>query len=129
MDFVPVANDCLSACVAPAELSSKKGWVRDLETNCAPDVTGIVRCGEKVVSPPTVFNLKLRFGTYAPTGGSNAFTPPGEGRMNEIDAETGDLSNLNTADRVTAADRYYASTGRGYPSASVVIVLRRPSAL
>jgi hypothetical protein len=45
--------------------------------------------------------------------------------MNEIDAVTGDLSNLNTADGLTAADRYYSSTGRGYPSASVVIVLGR----
>jgi len=125
MDFALIANDCLSACVALGELSSKKGWARDLETNCAPNAAGIARCGEKVVSPPTVFNLKLRFGTYAPTAASHAFTPSGEGRMNEIDAVTGDLANLNTASGLTAADRYYASTGRGYPSASVVIVLGR----
>ena len=124
-DFVLVANDCLSACVDPAALTTKKGWARDLETDCTPDAAGIVICGEKVVSPPTVFSLKLRFGTYSPTAQSNACTPPGEGRLNEIDAVTGDLFNLNTADGLTAADRYYSSTGRGYPSASVVIVLGR----
>ena len=73
-----------------------------------------------------MFFQKLRFGTYAPSAQSNACTPPGEGRLNEINALTGDLFNLNTGDVLTSGDRYYSAfVTRGYISTGQLIVLGR----
>ena len=92
-------------------LNTYKGWYRDLDN------------GEKVVNAPTVFSNRLRFGTYAPLGQSGgACVPPGEGRLNEIDAITGDLVPINGA--VTqGSDRYYSTfITHGYISTGQLIV-------
>ena len=92
-------------------LNSYKGWYRDLDN------------GEKVVNAPTVFSNRLRFGTYAPLGQSGgACVPPGEGRLNEIDAITGDLVPINGAVG-QPSDRYYSTfITHGYISTGQLIV-------
>jgi type IV pilus assembly protein PilY1 len=92
-------------------LNTYKGWYRDLDN------------GEKVVNAPTVFSNRLRFGTYAPLGQSGgACVPPGEGRLNEIDAITGDLVPINGAVS-QASDRYYSTfITHGYISTGQLIV-------
>ncbi|MGH8667421.1 MAG: hypothetical protein ACREUX_24460, partial [Burkholderiales bacterium] len=69
------------------------------------------------------FNQRLRFGTYNPSGVISECLPPGEGRLNEIDALYGSLVNLNGDPAVTARDRYYEGVSRGYfsPLQSVII--------
>ena len=92
-------------------LSSYKGWYRSYDN------------GEKTANAPTVFSQRLRFGTYAPLGQSGgSCVPPGEGRLNEIDAVTGDLVPINGA--VTqASDRYYSTfITHGYISTGQLIV-------
>ena len=92
-------------------LNTRKGWYRDYDN------------GEKSANAPTVFSQRLRFGTYAPLGQSNgACVPPGEGRLNEIDAITGDLVPINGS--VTqASDRYYSTfITHGYISTGQLIV-------
>jgi Tfp pilus tip-associated adhesin PilY1 len=89
-----------------------KGWYRDYDN------------GEKTANSPTVFNQRLRFGTYAPLGSSaGACAPLGEGRLNEIDALTGDLVPINgTVSQ--ASDRYYSSfITHGYISTGQLIIL------
>jgi len=71
-----------------------------------------------------VFFQKLRFGTYAPLSQTNACTPPGEGRLNEIDALSAGLFNLNAADGLTSTDRYYSGfITRGYISTGQIVVI------
>jgi hypothetical protein len=101
--------------VDPATLVGRQGWFRRLEV------------GEKVINAATVFRFqlavsRLRFGTYAPTGQINACTPPGEGRLNEIDSMTGNLLQLNGTSMPPA--RFYADfKGRGFVSSSQSLVL------
>jgi hypothetical protein len=65
---------------------------------------------------------RLTFGTYAPTAQLNACTPPGEGRLNEIDSLTGDLIQLNGTSMPPS--RYYTDfRGRGYVSSSQSLIL------
>jgi type IV pilus assembly protein PilY1 len=110
-DFIQLTNTTLTG-IDLTQLATRKGWYRDLDD------------GEKVVNAPTVFFQKLQFGTYAPTSQINACTPPGEGRLNEIDALTGGLFNLNTADGLNAQDRYYiARSDRSYHSSGKVVCL------
>ena len=92
-------------------LSTYKGWYRAYDN------------GEKSANAPTVFNQRLRFGTYAPLGqSSGACVPPGEGRLNEIDAVTGDLVPINGAVS-QASDRYYSTfITHGYISTGQLIV-------
>ncbi|NBO79831.1 MAG: hypothetical protein EBV42_01025 [Actinobacteria bacterium] len=67
-------------------LNTYKGWARNFDN------------GEKTANSPTVFTNRLRFGTYAPLGQSaGACVPAGEGRLNEINAVTGDLVTINGA--------------------------------
>ncbi len=92
-------------------LNTSLGWYRNLDN------------GEKVINAATVFEQRLRFGTYAPLGQSGgACVPAGEGRLNEIDALTGDLVPINGA--VTqASDRYYSTfITHGYISTGQLIV-------
>ena len=90
-----------------------KGWYRSYDN------------GEKTVNSPTVFANLLRFGTYAPLGQTaGSCVPPGEGRLNEINALTGDLIAINGGTAPRATDRYYSSfLTRGYISSGQVIVL------
>jgi Tfp pilus tip-associated adhesin PilY1 len=91
-------------------LNTYKGWYRGLDD------------GEKVINSPSVFSNRLRFGTYAPLGQSGgACIPPGEGRLNDIDAVTGDLIPINGA--VTQpSDRYYSSfITKGFISSGTTI--------
>jgi len=93
-------------------LNSYKGWYKGLDN------------GEKVTNTVSVFANRLRFGTYAPLGQSaGACVPLGEGRLNEIDALTGDLLPINGT--VTApSDRYYSAfISHGYVSAGQTIVV------
>jgi len=54
----------------------------------------------------------------------NACAPPGQGRLNEIAADSAAFVGLNGALTGTAADRYYESfLTRGYISTGQVIVL------
>ncbi|MDB5812234.1 MAG: Tfp pilus assembly protein tip-associated adhesin PilY1-like protein [Betaproteobacteria bacterium] len=107
--------DSATTGVAASALVGQQGWYRRLDT------------GEKVVNSPTVFKLgstisRLRFGTYAPLTQLNACTPPGEGRLNEIDSLTGDLLPINGA--VSGPQRYYTSfLGRGFVSSTQLLVL------
>jgi Tfp pilus tip-associated adhesin PilY1 len=111
-DMFNILDTATTGATAADLVSTKQGWFRGLDN------------GEKVVNAPTVFFNKLRFGTYAVLGQSNACTPPGEGRLNEIDALTGDLFNLNTGDGLTASDRYYSSyLVRGYVSSGQLIIV------
>ncbi len=110
-DFIQIANSNLTGVVL-GDLTTKKGWYRDLDD------------GEKVVNSPTVFFQRLRFGTYAPLSQTNACTPPGEGRLNEIDALSAGLFNLNAADGLTPTDRYYSGfITRGYVSTGQIVVI------
>ncbi|MGH8616862.1 MAG: pilus assembly protein [Burkholderiales bacterium] len=110
-DFLALTSTELTGIDLTA-LGSKKGWYRSLDD------------GEKVINTPTIAFQKLRFGTYAPLSQANACTPPGEGRINEIDALTGGLFNLNTADGLNAGDRYFSAfTTRGYISDSMAICI------
>ncbi|MBI4190882.1 MAG: hypothetical protein HY525_10140 [Betaproteobacteria bacterium] len=88
-----------------------KGWIVGLQD------------GEKVINAPTVFFNRLRFGTYAPLAQSNACAPPGESRLNEIDALTGNFFDLDSSESYTSTDRYYGSTSTGYISTGQIIVL------
>jgi hypothetical protein len=90
---------------------SKRGWYRDLEA------------GEKVTGSPFVFNQRLRFGSYNPSGIISECLPPGEGRLNEINALYGNLIDLSGDGTVSARDRFYAGISRGYfsPLQSVII--------
>ena len=110
-DFVPLANSDTGG-VDPSSLLASKGWYRDLDD------------GEKVINSPTVFFQRLRFGTYAPKAQTDACTPAGEGRLNEIDALYGGLFNLNTADGLSATDRYYSNfITRGFISTGQIVVI------
>jgi Tfp pilus tip-associated adhesin PilY1 len=98
--------------VNPTDLIGTQGWMRRLEN------------GEKVVNSPTVFFGRLRFGTYAPLNVLNACTPPGEGRLNEIDSLSGSLFQLNTASAMGANQRWYGGfLSRGYMSPTQLLVL------
>jgi type IV pilus assembly protein PilY1 len=92
-------------------LNTNKGWYRNYDN------------GEKSANAPTVFNQRLRFGTYAPLGQSGgACVPAGEGRLNEIDALTGDFVPINGT-VTSAADRYYATfITHGYISTGQLVV-------
>ena len=95
-------------------LTTYKGWYRSYDD------------GEKTANAPTVFNERVRFGTYAPLGQSGgSCVPVGEGRLNEIDAVTGDLVPINGA--VTqSSDRYYSTfITHGYISTGQLIVQGR----
>lgn len=95
-------------------LNTYKGWYRSYDN------------GEKSANAPTVFNQRLRFGTYAPLGQSGgACVPLGEGRLNEIDALTGDLVPINGSVS-QASDRYYSTfITHGYISTGQLIVQGR----
>ena len=99
--------------VNPVALIGLQGWMRRLDN------------GEKVVNSPTVFFSRLRFGTYAPPlTVLNACTPPGEGRLNEIDSLSGSLFQLNTASAMGASQRWYGGfLSRGYMSSTQLLVL------
>jgi hypothetical protein len=92
-------------------LNTNKGWYRNYDN------------GEKSANAPTVLNQRLRFGTYAPLGQSGgACVPAGEGRLNEIDALTGDFVPINGT-VTSAADRYYATfITHGYISTGQLVV-------
>jgi type IV pilus assembly protein PilY1 len=109
-DFLQIAVTDTSG-VVPSALLSKRGWFRDLEP------------GEKVTGSPFVFNQKLRFGSYNPSGVISECLPPGEGRLNEINALYGNLVDLSGDGTISARDRYYAGVSRGYfsPLQSVII--------
>lgn len=109
-DFLQIAATDTSG-VVPSALLSKRGWYRDLES------------GEKVTGAPFVFNQRLRFGTYNPSAVISECLPPGEGRLNEINALYGNLVDLSGDGTVSARDRYYAGVSRGYfsPLQSVII--------
>jgi type IV pilus assembly protein PilY1 len=109
-DFLPLSTADTGGVVSTA-LVTKRGWVRDLEP------------GEKVTGPPFVFNQRLRFGTYNPTAITSECLPPGEGRLNEFDALLGGLLDLNGDGVVSAADRFYAGTSRGYFSPLQTVIV------
>ncbi len=89
-----------------------QGWMRALDT------------GEKVTNSPTVFFNHLRFGTYAPAGTVNLCTPGGAGRLNDINALTGDLFTLNSSQAMSPTQRYYSSfLTRGYVSSGQLLVI------
>ena len=90
-----------------------KGWYRTFEG------------GEKGINAPTLFYNVLRFGTYASAAvNANACTPPGQGRLNEINALSGALFNLNNSSSISASDRYYSKfLTHGYISSGQVVVL------
>jgi hypothetical protein len=95
-----------------AVLSGEQGWYRKLDL------------GEKVTNSPTVFFNQLTFDTYAPAAQINSCTPPGEGRVNQIDALLGDLEPLNGGTVANAADRFYAGfVARGYVSSGQLLVV------
>ncbi len=92
-------------------LNTNKGWYRAYDN------------GEKSSNAPTVFNNQLTFGTYAPLGQSGgACVPPGEGRLNEINAITGDYLPINGS--VSQPSDRYLSTfiTHGYISTGQLIV-------
>jgi hypothetical protein len=110
-DFLQLANSTLTG-VDPAALALKKGWYRDLDD------------GEKVINAPTIFLQRLQFGTYAPLSQINACTPPGEGRLNEIDGLLGALLPINGTSVSSPQDRYYASfLSRGLLSTTQLVVI------
>ena len=97
--------------VDAASLGGVQGWMRRLDN------------GEKVVNSPTVFFGRLRFGTFAPLTSVNDCTPPGEGRLNEIDSLSGSTVALN-ATTSGANPRYYSTfLSRGYMSSTQLLVL------
>jgi type IV pilus assembly protein PilY1 len=101
--------------VSASSLVGMQGWFRRLDL------------GEKVINAATVFKFqltvsRLTFGTYAPTAQLNACTPPGEGRLNEIDSLTGDFIQLNGTS--LPPSRYFADfKGRGFVSSSQSLIL------
>ena len=110
--LVDIANNSVSG-VPAASLVGQQGWFRRLEL------------GEKVISASTVFRIqntsRLRFGTFSPVAQLNPCTPPGVGRLNEIDSLSGDLVVLPGA---TLPTRWYAThIGTGYASSSVGLQL------
>jgi type IV pilus assembly protein PilY1 len=110
-DFLQLANSTLTG-VDPAALATKKGWYRDLDD------------GEKIINAPTIFLQRLQFGTYAPLSQINACTPPGEGRLNEIDGLLGALLPINGTSVSSPQDRYYASfLSRGLLSTTQLVVI------
>lgn len=97
--------------LATSALSGKQGWYFSLDN------------GEKVINSPTIFDQALRFGTYAPIGRNDACTPPGQGRLNEINAVSGALFSSIT-DAQGNPSRYYTDfLTRGYISTGQLIVL------
>ena len=103
--------DTATTGVASSSLAGKQGWFRRLDT------------GEKVTNSPTVFFNRLRFGTYAPGAQLNSCTPPGGGRLNEINSLTGDLFTLNTG-AMNQTQRYYSTVlTRGYISTGQLVVI------
>ncbi|MEI7677875.1 MAG: hypothetical protein WCK07_00630 [Betaproteobacteria bacterium] len=110
-DLYSRATTDITTNTANTILNTYKGWYRNYEN------------GEKTANSPTVFANRLRFGTYAPLGQSaGACVPAGEGRLNEIDAVTGDLVPINgTVSQ--ASDRYYSTfITHGYISTGQLIV-------
>lgn len=115
-----IANSSSSG-VAASSLVGMQGWFRRLDV------------GEKVINSAAVFvnflqnnRRSLRFGTYAPTAQLNACTPPGEGRLNEIDSLTGDLFQINGT--ALPPSRFYADfKGHGYVSSSTSLLLQSGS--
>ncbi|HUO44605.1 MAG TPA: PilC/PilY family type IV pilus protein [Burkholderiales bacterium] len=92
-------------------LTGSQGWKRSLDN------------GEKVSTQPTVFFNELRFGTYAPLAQNNSCTPPGQGRVNQINSLYGSLEALNGSS-ISASSRYYADfLARGYISIGSTIVV------
>jgi len=92
-------------------LSGSQGWKRGLDN------------GEKVSTQPTVFFNELRFGTYAPLAQNNSCTPPGQGRVNQINSLYGSLEALNGSS-ISASSRYYSDfLARGYISIGSTIVV------
>jgi hypothetical protein len=92
-------------------LNTNQGWYRAYDN------------GEKSSNAPTVFNNQLTFGTYAPLGQSGgACVPPGEGRLNEINAITGDYLPINGS--VSQPSDRFLSTfiTHGYISTGQLIV-------
>jgi len=103
-----IANTSVSG-VAASSLVGRQGWFRRLDP------------GEKVINEATVFRIanssRLRFGTYSPLAQLNACTPPGLGRLNEIDSLTGDLLVLPGS---TLPSRTYPNySGTGFVSTSI----------
>jgi type IV pilus assembly protein PilY1 len=111
-DFLQLTESSTSG-VVPASLVTKRGWYRDLQP------------GEKVTGPTFVINQKLRFGTYNPTAQSSDCLPPGEGRLNEINALYGNLVDLNGDGVIGSRDRYYANLSRGYFSPLQAVIVGR----
>ncbi|MCC6532964.1 MAG: hypothetical protein IT531_10475 [Burkholderiales bacterium] len=109
-DFLALAASDTGG-VVPNLLVTKRGWSRDLDP------------GEKVTGSPFVFNQKLRFSTYNPSAVSSECLPPGEGRLNEINALYGNLMDLNGDGSVSARDRYYAGVSRGYFSPLQTVII------
>jgi Tfp pilus tip-associated adhesin PilY1 len=114
-DVSTTGADANSLTSTANSLTGRQGWSRRLDN------------GEKVINAPTVFRLqaqisRLRFGTYAPLTQLNACTPPGEGRLNEIDSLSGDLLAINGA--AAGAQRWYtAFLSRGYMSSTQLLIL------
>ena len=114
-DVSTTGADATSLISTSNSLKGRQGWSRRLQN------------GEKVINATTVFRLqaqisRLRFGTYAPLVQLNACTPPGEGRLNEIDSLTGDLLAINGA--AAGAQRWYTGfLSRGYMSSTQLLIL------
>ena len=111
-NLAAIAADCTTSCFNKNDLGvTYNGWARGLDA------------GEKVTNSPTVFFGRLRFGSYAPLGQSSACTPPGEGRLSEIDALESNLFILNGGG-MSATQRYYASfLTRGYISTGQILIV------
>ena len=114
-DISSTGADATSLVNTANSLKGRQGWSRRLLN------------GEKVINATTVFRLqaqisRLRFGTYAPLVQLNACTPPGEGRLNEIDSLTGNLIAINGA--AAGAQRFYTGfLSRGYMSSTQLLIL------
>lgn len=114
-DVSTTGADATSLTSTSNSLKGRQGWSRRLQN------------GEKVINAPTVFKLqaqisRLRFGTYAPLVQLNACTPPGEGRLNEIDSLSGDLLAINGA--AAGPQRWYSGfLSRGYMSSTQLLIL------
>ena len=114
-DVSTTGADATSLTSTANSLKGRQGWSRRLQN------------GEKVINASTVFKLqaqisRLRFGTYAPLVQLNACTPPGEGRLNEIDSLSGDLLAINGA--AAGPQRWYTGfLSRGYMSSTQLLIL------
>ena len=114
-DVSTTGADATSLTSTANSLKGRQGWSRRLQN------------GEKVINASTVFKLqaqisRLRFGTYAPLVQLNACTPPGEGRLNEIDSLSGDLLAINGAG--AGPQRWYTGfLSRGYMSSTQLLIL------